>query len=263
MTADKVVLERRGPVALITLNSPETSNSMDLELGGAMFRVLEAAARDQAVRSVVLTGQGRTFSAGANIKAMRYEVTKNPNLTPSQVLKGFIEVFNRAAVLIFEMDKPVVAAVNGTAAGGGMALALACDIILASSSARFDPAYVRMGLVPVGGMSAIIPQLAGRKLATEFLFLARPIDAAEARAMGLINRVTVPDEVLPEAMKLAQVLAEKPRQSIARTKKLLNQADASDLAGQMAREEVHLRACADTPEHRAIVEAFVKKDLTK
>jgi len=259
MTADKVVLERRGPVGLIRLNSPETSNSMDLDLGGAMFRILEEAARDQALRSVVLTGQGRTFSAGANIKAMRSEVTKNPNLTPSQVLKGFIEVFNRAAALIFEMDKPVVAAVNGTAAGGGLALALACDIIFASPSARFDPAYVRMGLVPVGGMSAIIPQLAGRKLAAEFLFLARPIDAAEARAMGLINRVTAPDEVLPEAMKLAQVLAEKPRQSIARTKKLLNQADFSDLAKQMEREAVHLRACADTPEHRTIVEAFVKK----
>ncbi len=255
---DRVTLEKKGPVGLVTLNSPDTSNAMDPEIGRALVSVLEELSREKALRAAVLTGRGRSFSAGANIKAIIAEMETKAR-PPAEILESYVDIFNRAGSMMSELDIPVVGAINGAASGGGLALAMACDLVLASSEAVFDPAYVRLGLVPVGGLSMLLPRWLGMKRAAEFLYLARPISAVEARDLGLVNRVLPLDQVLPEALSLAEELSGRPGLGLARTKRLLNRAGTENLAGQIAKEKEYLHECADTPEHRALMKALAEK----
>jgi enoyl-CoA hydratase/carnithine racemase len=255
----KVILEKDGRVAVITLNSPVTSNAMDLELGASLTEALEAASGDVDIKAVVMTGRGRAFSAGANVKAMRAELDGDPSLTPGRVLERFVRAFAKAAGLVFTMEKPVVAAVNGAAAGGGLALAMAGDMAVADPRAKFDPAFVRLGLVPVGGLSMILPAVMGRKKAAEFLYLARAVNAEEALALGLINRIAEEGKSVDEALELAHAIADKPGLGIARTKRLLLKTSGVDVVELMDTESRLLGECGDHPEHRKMMEALLSR----
>ena len=253
----EIILEKIDRVALVTLNSPDTANAMDLNIGQALYQALEELNRDRSLKAAVLTGAGRTFSAGANIRAILAGVEQDGR-TPGQVLEMFVDAFTRAGRLMREMDLPFVAAVNGAASGGGLALALACDVIVAAPQATFDPAYVRLGLVPVGGLSAVLGHLLGPKKAAEFLFMARAVPADQALSMGLINRVVPSDKVVAEALDMARTMAAQPGLGLARTKRLLNQAYAVDFESQLQKEKEYLRECGDHPEHRDIFSALLK-----
>ena len=253
----KVEVERREAVGIIRLNSPETANAMDPDLGRGLAAALEELAGDPNVRALVLTATGRAFSAGANVRAIKAELDPAAGMTPDRVLARFVEIFAASGLLMAEMGKPVVAAVNGPAAGGGLALALAADVVVASTNAVFDPVYVRLGLVPVGGLSVLLPALLGPKKAAEFLFLARPVDAEEAVRLGLINRVAPPERFLDEALEMAARMAAQPPLALARTKELLRRARPEDLAEAFKRERQALEECGQSPEHRAMLDALI------
>jgi 2-(1,2-epoxy-1,2-dihydrophenyl)acetyl-CoA isomerase len=255
---EKVHLDVHGAVALITLSSPETANAMDLEIGQALIGHLLKIKTGADVRVVVLTGAGRTFSAGANVKAIKKKLAQD-KCSPSSVFTHFTDIFTQAVTLLMQLNQPVITAINGSAAGGGLALALSGDLVVASENADFDPAFLRLGLVPVGGLSMMLPLSMGFRRAAEFLFTARPVSAREALALGLVNRVTDQDKCLDAAMELAADIAAKPGSGVFRTKKLLRGAWNDLLKNQMIREQEALAECSETQEHRTIFEAFLER----
>jgi 2-(1,2-epoxy-1,2-dihydrophenyl)acetyl-CoA isomerase len=206
-------------VAEIELNRPEALNAWNGQLGADLHAALERAAEDETVRALLITGAGRAFSSGADLKDMNVDMT--PDGRPD-VYKTLTERYHPIMRAIREIPKPVVAAVNGPAVGIGCSLALCCDLIVASESSYFLLAFVNIGLVPDGGSSLFLPSRLGIARATELAMLGERLPAQRALEWGLINRVT-PDETLPEeALALATRLAAGPTRSYAGTKRQLN-----------------------------------------
>jgi 2-(1,2-epoxy-1,2-dihydrophenyl)acetyl-CoA isomerase len=213
-----VSLHRRGAVATIELDRPQAMNAWDRELGEALRGAVEECAADDAVRAVLVTGAGRAFSAGADLKA-GFDPT--PEGLPD-IGTALRERYHPIIAGIREMPKPVVAAVNGAAAGIGCSLALACDLVLAAESAYFLLAFVNIGLVPDGGSSLLIPSRVGFARAAEMAMLGERIAAPQALDWGLINRVFPDDQLAERAGELADRLAAGPTRSYAGTKRQLN-----------------------------------------
>jgi 2-(1,2-epoxy-1,2-dihydrophenyl)acetyl-CoA isomerase len=253
----KVLFENMDGVGVIRLNAPETSNAMDMEIGEALLSALQTAESDPETKVIVLTGNGRTFSAGANFKAIKRELAENPENTPDMILYRFVGAFNKAAAVMIGMKKTIIAAVNGTAAGGGLALAMACDLVVASDQARFDPVYVRLGLTPMGGMTGLLPVLLGPKKAMEFLFMAKPVSARMAEQMGLVNVVVTHEDLLDRTLETARKIMNHPGEGVGRTKRLL-WGDPKVLEKRLDDEAEELRCCVQAPETRAIWEALLK-----
>ncbi len=252
-------LERRDGIGLVWINSPETANAVDHELGGEMLRVLTEISVDDSLGAVVLTGKGRTFSAGANVRSIKEALDSEPDSPRSRIMEKLVAPLLAVVALIADMPQPVVAAVNGPAAGGGLSLALACDLVVASDQAFFDPAYIRLGLPPVGGMTCLLPRLAGPKLAAEILLSAQPVSAARALETGLINRTVPAEQLLDEAIEMAVRLAKMPREAVRRTKRLLRSGSSCSLDSQMEREKAYMLECADTDEHRHIMDGLIRR----
>ena len=208
-----------GGAATVELNRPATLNAWNAQFGADLLAAIRHLAGDEDVRAVVLTGAGRGFSSGADLKDMSGETT--PDGRPD-IYKTLTERYHPIMQAVRLMPKPVVAAVNGPAVGIGCSLALCCDLILAAESAYFLLAFVNIGLVPDGGSSLFLPTRVGMARATELSMLGERLGAAQALEWGLINRV-VPDERLPaETESLAARLAGGPTRSYAGTKRQLN-----------------------------------------
>ena len=201
-----VIVQRRAAVAVLTLDRPDAMNAVNPQLGDDLRRALEDAAGDDDVRAVLLTGNGRAFSAGADLKA-GFDPT--PEGHPD-VGKALRERYHPIITAIRTMPKPVVAAVNGPAAGIGLSFALACDLVVAAESAYFLLAFVNIGLVPDGGSSFLIPERVGFARAAEMAMLGEKIPADKALEWGLINRVTPDDALHDEANALADRLSAGP-----------------------------------------------------
>src|SRR3954466_1677183 len=202
-----VTLQRRGAVATIELDRPDAMNAWNPELGEELRSVVERTAADADVRAVVITGAGRAFSAGADLKDSGF------NLTPDghpDVQQALTERYHPIITGIREMPKPVIAAVNGPAAGIGCSLALACDLVIAAESAYFLLAFVNIGLVADGGSSLLIPARVGFARAAEMAMLGERVPAPTALEWGLINRVVPADALRAEADALADRLAAGP-----------------------------------------------------
>ena len=262
--AGRAVLDvgRDGGVLTLTMNRPDVLNSLDDELLSALLAAFSAAASDSAVRCVVLTGAGRGFCAGADLSQVS-------GLDPASVdgdgtgvgaaLRAHLQEHYRPLIsVIRSLDKPVVAAVNGVAAGAGMSLALACDLRVAAESASFLQAFVRIGLVPDAGSTYFMPRLVGMGKAMELAMLGDRISAADALAVGLVNAV-VPDAELPSAAgALAARLATGPR-SLGLIKRALYASLDSDLPAQLAVEEDLQAQAGDTADFTEGVTAFLSK----
>jgi 2-(1,2-epoxy-1,2-dihydrophenyl)acetyl-CoA isomerase len=220
-----------GGAATIELNRPDQLNAWDLQLGTELHEAVKSLSADDAVRAVMITGAGRAFSSGADLKEERGADDGLPDL--GERLKS---LYNPIILEIREMPKPVVAAVNGPAVGVGCALALACDLILAAESAYFLLAFVNIGLVPDGGSSATVPARAGFARAAEMAMLGERVPAAQALDWGLVNRVVPDDELAAEAGALRDRLAAGPTRSYANTKKLLNRRLLANLDSQLDAE---------------------------
>jgi 2-(1,2-epoxy-1,2-dihydrophenyl)acetyl-CoA isomerase len=215
-----VNVRRDDGVATVELNRPEALNAWNAQLGADLLAALRAAEQDESVRAVIVTGAGRAFSSGADLKDVSGGET-TPDGKPD-VYKTLTERYHPIMQAIREMGKPVLASVNGPAVGIGCSLALCCDLILAAESAYFLLAFVNIGLVPDGGSSLFVPTRVGMARATELSMLGERLPAPKALDWGLINRV-VPDEQLQaEVAALAARLAGGPTRSYAGTKRQLN-----------------------------------------
>jgi 2-(1,2-epoxy-1,2-dihydrophenyl)acetyl-CoA isomerase len=247
-------VERAAGVLRLTLNRPSRLNALDDELLDALGVALEVARDDDAVRCVLITGAGRGFCAGADLASgLLLDANRG------ELVRRRLQTLYAPVILgIRELEKPVVAAVNGVAAGAGMSLALACDLRVCGESASFIQAFVRIGLVPDAGSTFFLPRLVGMARAAELAMLGDAVSAEEALRIGLVNRV-VPDGSLPEeARALAERLARGPR-SVGLAKRALNAALVSDLRGQLACEE-DLQALAIASEDAVEgVTAFIEK----
>lgn len=247
-TSDTLLAAREGPVLTLTLHRPEKLNSLDTPLLTALGAAMGEARQDSTIRAVVLTGSGRGFSAGDDLTEGRRE-------------QGRRRLSLRYAPIIQtmrEMEKPVIAAVNGVAAGAGLSMALASDLRIAGESASFLLAFARIGLVPDAGTTFFLPRIVGLGRAMELALLADQIDAAEALRIGLVNRV-VPDAGLAAAAReLAERLA-RGAYSLGLIKRALNQSLTSDLMTQLQREEDLQGLAFASADFREGARAFVEK----
>jgi 2-(1,2-epoxy-1,2-dihydrophenyl)acetyl-CoA isomerase len=206
-------------VGRLTLSRPETLNAWNLQLGEDLLRALESAAEDDQVRSLLITGAGRAFSSGADLKETSMRATSEGR---PDVYRTLTEVYHPVMKGIRELPKPVIAAVNGPAVGIGCSLALCCDLILAAESAYFLLAFVNIGLVPDGGSSLFLPTRVGMARASELSMLGERLPAATALEWGLINRVVADGRLEQESLELAGRLAKGPTRSYAGSKRQLN-----------------------------------------
>src|SRR5205823_6991968 len=218
---DTVNLHRRGGAAKIEFNRPEALNAWNRQFGYDLLDAVRAVADDDEVRAVLVTGAGRGFSSGADLKEMGAADDRTPDGHPD-VRTTLTERYHPIITGIRRMPKPVVAAVNGPAVGIGCSLALACDLIVAKASAYFLLAFVNIGLVPDGGSSVFVPARVGMARATEMAMLGERIAAAQALEWGLINRVFADDEFASASEQLVERLAAGPTRSYAGTKRQLN-----------------------------------------
>lgn len=253
--SDTVRYAVQGSVASITLNRPEARNALNAETKAALLAAVREAAADEQVRAVILTGAGRAFCAGQDLREHADGLAAG-----SEPLNTVRAHYNPIVTAISTMPKPVIAAVNGVAAGAGASLALACDIRLAGRGASVLMAFARVGLGPDSGASWTLQRLAGPGRAAELLMLAEPIDAGRAAELGLFNRVVADDELAAETQQLAARLAAGPTAAYAAIKEGLVFAAGHTLAESLEKEAELQDALGKTADHRAATLAFVNKE---
>jgi 2-(1,2-epoxy-1,2-dihydrophenyl)acetyl-CoA isomerase len=246
-----VISARDGAVATITLNRPDSLNAYTRSLLGGLRAALEDAA-DADVRSVVITGAGRAFCVGQDLRELR-------DLEPRQVEALLVELYHPVILAIRELEKPVIAAVNGPAAGAGIALAAACDIRIASDRAVFAPAFTAIGLVPDSGTTHLLTRLLGAPRAWEWVASGRRLTAAEAGEWGIVGEVVAADAFPARVAAVAREAAELPTAAVGAAKRLFDEAATSSLADQLAREASAQAVAYASDDHREGAAAFAEK----
>ncbi len=242
-------------LAIIKLNRPQVLNSFNRAMAQELQTVLERIESDNQIRASLLTGEGRGFCAGQDL-AEAMPPNDGSKLDLGKIVK---DQYNPIIAAIRRIEKPFIAAVNGTAAGAGANLALACDFVLAAENASFIQAFVKIGLIPDSGGTYLLPRLLGMARATALTMLGNKLTAAQALEWGLIYQVCKPEDLMPYAEKLAQDLAALPTRAIGLTKKALNAAFDNDLVSQLALEEKLQREAGYTHDHQEGVKAFLEK----
>ena len=245
-----ILKERQDGVLVLTLNRPEKLNAITGELLDALYAALKEGEEDREVRALLLTGAGRAFSAGQDL-------TEFGDRKPDY--EAHLRRYNRVVEALSGLEKPLVVAVNGVAAGAGMSLALWGDLRLAAVGASFTTAFVRIGLVPDSGLSFLLPRLVGLAKAQELLLLSPRLSAEEALALGLVHRVVPAEKLMEEALSLAKELAQGPTRAYALTKKLLLQTYRLSLTEALALEAVLQGQAGQTQDHEEGVRAFREK----
>lgn len=238
-------------VAEILFNRPAKLNAVDVELAERLVEALAAIERDQTVKVIVLKGAGRAFMAGGDLKTFHEAGERAP-----EAVKRLIAPFHDALERMRRSPVPVIASVHGAVAGGGLALALACDFVLASADAVFTPAYLKIGTNPDGGTTWSVVRLLGERRALEWLMLGEQMTAQQAVSMGLINRVVPPDALEEETRIFAAKLASGPAQAQASLKRLIWQAASTPFEAQLAEEAAGFISLAATPDFREGIAAF-------
>lgn len=245
-----ILKERQDGVLVLTLHRPEKLNALTGELLDALYTALKEGEEDQAVRALLLTGAGRAFSAGQDL-------TEFGDQKPDY--EAHLRRYNRVVEAMAGLEKPLVVAVNGVAAGAGMSLALWGDLRLAAAGASFTTAFTKIGLVPDSGMSFLLPRLVGLAKAQELLLLSPRLSAEEALALGLVHKVVPAEGLLEEALSLAKELAQGPTRAYALTKKLLLETYRLSLTEALALEAVLQGEAGRTQDHEEGVKAFREK----
>ncbi|HVL82534.1 MAG TPA: enoyl-CoA hydratase-related protein [Actinomycetota bacterium] len=253
MAYETVLYEVAGGVATITMNRPDARNALNATLVRELRDALRTAGRDRGVRAVVLTGAGRGFCAGQDLK----DVTGDA--TPPTLGDHLERTLNPLARSIYELPKPTVAALNGVAAGAGASLALACDLRIASEAASMIIVFSKVGLIPDSGATWLLPRIVGQGRALEMAYLAEPVGAEEGLRTGLFNRVVPADDLASAAGELAQRLASGPTTAFSLTKRAIDRAWGSTYE-QALQHEAHLQTAAGRgSDYTEGVNAFVEK----
>jgi 2-(1,2-epoxy-1,2-dihydrophenyl)acetyl-CoA isomerase len=252
MTLQYIQSEIIGNLGVIRLHRPDKFNSFIRQMSLELQQVLDAYRDDDAVRCILLTAEGKAFCAGQDLSEA---------IDPSGpgIEKIVFEHYNPMILKIRTIEKPVIAAVNGVAAGAGASLALACDIILACKSASFTQAFSKIGLIPDSGGTFILPRLVGYHRAAALMFMSEKVSADEARELGLVWKVFEDASFAEDALNYASQLAAMPTRGIGLTKKLLNEGMSNSLEEQLVREGQIQVEAAHTHDHQEGVKAFLEK----
>ncbi|KUM83385.1 MULTISPECIES: enoyl-CoA hydratase/isomerase family protein [Streptomyces] len=255
MPVSEVTHTVEGPVCHLTLDRPEVLNALTPGGRDRLIELLARASADPGIRAVVLTGAGRGFCAGADLRGASGPAERFAGDVARTLRLGA----QRLVAAVLDCEKPVVAAVNGTAAGLGAHLALACDLVLAAESARFIEVFVRRGLVPDGGGAYLLPRLIGPRRAKELMFFGDALSAREAEELGLVNRVVADEELARTARAWAERLAAGPTRALALTKQLVNASLDSDRATAFAAEAAAQEINMTTADAQEGVASFVER----
>jgi len=249
---ERIYFRKDGHLGIVAFNRPDKYNSFTRELALETQAALDRCRDDAEIRAVLLTGVGKAFSAGQDLQ----EVIAAGGPSFEQVL---LEHLNPIVEKIMHMEKPVLAAVNGVAAGAGANIALACDIVIAAESARFIQAFSKIGLIPDSGGSFLLPRLIGWQRASALMMLGEPVPAREAEAMGMIYKALPEEGFLEAATEMGRKLAAMPTLGLALTKKALQASAHNDLAAQLALEEQLQTRAGQTHDYKEGVQAFLEK----
>ena len=256
MTDSTVLLDLTAGVATLTLHRPEAMNSLDVATKDLLRDTLQQVAADPAVRCVVITGAGRAFCTGQDLKE-HIELLHGDD--GDQLSRTVEEHYNPIVTAVATMPKPVIAAVNGVAAGAGASIAMACDLRIVADTAGFNTAFANVALSCDTGASYFLPRLVGQARALELLYFPRTVGAAEALEIGLASRVVPADEVAAEARALAERLAAGPTVAYASIRAAVTHSAGPELAESLAFEAAMMARTGATEDHRAAVAAFVAK----
>ena len=260
MTENPVIETRQGRIVVLTLNRPAARNAVDDTLRGALLAALDSAAVEPDIRAIVLTGSGSAFSAGGDIAGMKARLAAPPDRVAAQGWLHQRHNTHRLVTRLATLEKPVVAAVNGAAAGLGADLALACDAIVAGRRARFMYSYVLRGLIPDGGGMYFLPRRIGLARARELVFTGRTIGAEEALAIGLVDRLAEDDALLDTAIALADDYGAGSPTAIGLAKSIMNDSFEMSLNDVLTAGAAAQGICYASAEHRAAVQAFLDKE---
>ncbi len=262
-TTEHLIAERHDGVLNLTLNQPDKLNALSDQMIAGLLEQLSRAAHDTEVRCVVLSGAGRGFCSGGDVSRMRdRNEGGGSGKTGEQTVEQRIAGLRRAedvSLLLHELPKPTIAAINGAAAGAGLGIALACDLRIAADSARLVTAFARVGFSGDFGGTWLMTRLVGPARAKEFYFLADPIEANQALALGLVNRVVPAASLMAEAGALAKRIASGPAIAYGYMKANINAALTADLRTLLDREAVGQTLTGRTEDHKDAVKAFMEK----
>jgi 2-(1,2-epoxy-1,2-dihydrophenyl)acetyl-CoA isomerase len=246
-----VLFEVKNAIAFITLNRPEKYNAFNREMALLMQQKLDECKRKE-IRCVYITGMGKAFSAGQDL-----DEVVDPN--GPDITKILSEHYNPIIRQIRKLEKPVVAAVNGVAAGAGANIALCCDVVVASNSASFLQAFSKIGLIPDSGGTYILPRLIGWQKASALMMLGEKVSAQDAERMGMLYKVFSDDVFQQEAMNIAITLSQMPTKALALTKQILNSSMVNNYDDQLHDEELYQERAGTTEDYKEGVKAFLEK----
>lgn len=251
-----IVYETAENIATITLNRPDVLNAVNQTMGRELLEALKVAAQDEEVRCLIITGNGRAFSAGEDIQDLRvqYERGENPRLG-ERLLHKYNPIIRR----IRQTPKPIIASVNGVAAGAGAGIAYSCDVRIASDNARFIQAFIRVGLAPDSGSSFFLPRLVGFAKALELSLTGAELTSGDAERLGLVSKVVPPEQLKTSTRELAAKLTQGPPKAIALTKRALNKSISADLDAMLEYESYLQEIAGATADHIEAVRAFFAK----
>ena len=254
--------QRDGAIQILTMSQPETRNA--LTGNTAVDELVEACSAirlDTSIRVVVLTAEGPVFSSGGNVKDMlRFQ---NQKLLPETIREEYRNGIQRLPRALYNLDVPVICAINGPAIGAGLDLTCMCDIRIASEKATFAESFVKVGIVPGDGGAWLLPRAVGMSKAAEMAFTGDSFDAQEALACGLVSRVVAPEKLMEEALKLANKIAANPGGVLRMTKRLLREGERSTLDSLLEISAGYQAIAHMTPDHHEAVNAFIEKRLPK
>jgi enoyl-CoA hydratase/carnithine racemase len=256
MNSKELILEKEGHIAVLTLNRPDKLNAVGLNMREELPLALQEVQEDEEVRVLIITGAGRGFCSGADVavQAARAagQLTETRRNSILQLVGGFMLGFEK-------INKPVIAAVNGIAAGVGLTLALACDIRIASAQARFAAIWVKRGLIADGGATLLLPMIVGMEKALELSFTGEVIDAQEAQRIRMVGKVVPPEKLMDSAKELARKIAAGPPISVELVKRVMLEKMRNQLREALFFESYAQGVCRSTQDQKEAVKAFMEK----
>ncbi|MFC2017316.1 enoyl-CoA hydratase/isomerase family protein [Chloroflexota bacterium] len=256
MNYEDLLLEKKDGIATITLNVPDKLNALTRKMQMSLRLAVDEIAKDDEVRVVIVTGAGRGFCSGADVAALQAHSETNQKESRYQRLRMYGEGLEDAFV---RLDKPVIAAINGVAAGAGFSLALRCDIRIASEEARFGAVFILRAVVPDWGITFSLPRVVGTSKALELMFTGEVIDAAEAERLGIVSRVVPHDELMKVTQELAARIAQQPPIALELAKRLVYRSMIGDIAHHLDWETYAQQLCFGTEDFKEGARAFLEK----
>jgi len=256
MESNDLILEKDGQVAILTLNRPEKMNAISAEMRASLPRTLEEVQEDDNLRALIITGAGRGFCSGADVAV---QAARAAGLQADTSRKSILQLVGSLILGFEKINKPVIAAVNGIAAGIGLTITLACDIRIASANARFAAIWVKRGLIADGGATLLLPLIVGMEKALELSFTGEVIDAREAERIRLVSRVVPHEELMDRAKELARKIAGGPPIAVELVKRVMWEKIRNQLREHLMFESYAQGVCRTTQDQKEAVKAFMEK----